>query len=102
MSGDGNDLVEAIKPVPVAATRQRAAETYKVSDAMRQAFEVEAPPTVGEVLPQQFVKPLPEKLTDNEFLDLVYYYNEDFGIVREDTHGDRVSKFRKWLMEEPI
>ena len=101
MSGDGKNLVDAIKPVPAAATRQRA-DTYKVSDAMRQAFAVEAKPTVGDVLPQQFVKPLPEKLTDNEFLDLVYYYNEDFGIVREDTHGDRVSKFRKWLMEEPI
>lgn len=93
VSGDGNNLVTAIKPTRLPGTRG-----FSVSAAMVAAAPT---PAVGDVFPQARMKPHPA-LTPSDILDLVYFYNEDFDIVRADVQETRVSKFIKWITGVPI
>jgi len=39
-----------------------------------------------------------DDITDILILQLISYYNTDFGIVRTDNLASRVEKYKKWLM----
>lgn len=72
--------------------------TYDVSDAILQAAPA---PAVGDVFPEAHWKSL-LKWTPQDILDLVYFYNEDFGIEQGDTNYTRADKVQRWLTRAPI
>lgn len=53
------------------------------------------PPQIGSTPPN--FNPSLERLQHIDILKLIFFYNEDFGIVQGDVVEDRINKFRAFL-----
>jgi hypothetical protein len=54
-------------------------------------------PAVGTT-PPNFIADL-HTYHHNDILDLIVFYNDDFGIVQTDTASSRIESFRRFLVE---